>query len=92
MLKTFILKNGIRIATYSIPQTRSIYLSQSVKGGSIFDNERTSGLAHFMEHIICQGIPSLPNVEAFSDFIESLAGHYNATTYITRVNFLLMPL
>lgn len=87
MLKTFILKNGIKVATYSVPQMRSIYLRQDVKGGSIFDHAETSGTAHYMEHILVQGIPSLPTVEDFSDYIEGIAGSYAASTSIDDINF-----
>ncbi len=87
MLKTFTLKNGIKVATYSIPQMRSAYVSLAVKGGSIFDTRETSGRAHFMEHILVQAIPSFPNVEALSDYIESLAGSYNASTSPQSIDF-----
>lgn len=87
MLKTFKLKNGLNVATYSIPQMRSAFLSLAVKGGSIFDTKETAGAAHFMEHLLVQGIPSLPNVEAFSDFIEGIAGSYGATTYSQAIRF-----
>ncbi len=89
MLQTFTLKNGLKVATYSIPQMRSVYLSQAVKAGSIFDTDKTSGTAHFMEHILVEGTPSFPNVEALSNFIESLAGNYNAYTYTQFIKFSL---
>lgn len=87
MLNTFTLKNGLKVATYSIPQMRSVYVSQSVKSGNIFDTPKNSGAAHFMEHLLVQGIPSLPNVEVFTDFVESLAGSYNATTSTQVIKF-----
>lgn len=87
MLNTFTLKNGIKVATYSIPEMKSIFLSQSVKGGSIFDEEGKSGGAHFMEHILFQGTPSFPNVETFTDYVEKLAGIYNASTSPQTIRF-----
>lgn len=87
MLKCFTLENGLKVATYSIPAMRSVHISQTVKSGHIFDTKETSGSAHFMEHLLVQGIPSLPNVEVFSDHIESLAGSYNASTLSQLVNF-----
>lgn len=41
---------------------------------------KNNGIAHFMEHLLVQGVPSLPNVEEFSGYIESLAGSYGAHT------------
>lgn len=87
MLKVFTLKNGIKVATYSIPQMRSIFLSQSIKAGSVFDSEQTSGTAHFMEHLLVQGTPSYPTVEALSSFMEGIAGSYNAATGRDTVKF-----
>lgn len=87
MLKTFKLKNGINVAVYNIPAIKSLYVSFTIKGGSIYDTPETVGVAHFMEHLICQGIPSLPDVEIFSDYIEKLAGFYNASTGIDSIEF-----
>lgn len=87
MLNTFILKNGLQVATYSIPEMRSVYLSLSVKGGSIFDNKKTSGTAHFMEHILFEGSPSFPDTESLHDFIESIAGSFNAVTQVQAIKF-----
>lgn len=89
MLKSFKLKNGIKVALYNIPTMRSFYANFIVKGGSLFDTPSTSGVAHFMEHILCEGIPSLPDVEKFSDFIEKKAGFYNASTGLETVKFYL---
>lgn len=89
MLKVFTLKNGLKVAAYSITEMRSIFLSISSKGGSIVDPKDKTGTAHFMEHLLVQGIPSLPTVEAFSDFIEGLAGSYGASTYPQTVRFSL---
>lgn len=89
MLQTFTLKNGVKVATFSIPQMRSVTLDLGVKGGSIFDTPQTSGVAHFMEHLLVQGIPSLPDVESFSNYIEGFAGSYNAITYPQTIRFWL---
>lgn len=87
MLQTLTLKNGIKVATYSVPQMKSVYISAAVKAGSIFDTKKTSGTAHFMEHILVQGTPNFPSVEVLSDYIESLAGNYNAFTDIQIIKF-----
>lgn len=89
MLKTFTLKNGLKVASYSVPQMKSAFLSMNVKAGSIFDLPEKCGVAHFMEHLLVQGIPSFPNVEVFSEFIESLAGSYSASTSTDRIRFVV---
>ena len=89
MLDNFTLKNGIRVATYRMRSLRSIHLRINIKGGSILEKKDKSGLAHFLEHMLIQGIPSLPNAEAMSDYIERLAGSYNASTGEFTINFII---
>src|SRR3989344_380414 len=89
MLNTFSLNNNIRVATYSMRSLRSIHLRIDVKGGSVLGDYGKIGLAHFLEHMLIQGIPSLPNAEAMSDYIESLAGSYNASTGEFSINFFI---
>src|SRR5690349_873096 len=87
MLNTFTLKNGIRVATYRLQQVKSVHVHVEVKAGSVLETDSNNGVAHFMEHMLVQGIPSLPNVEKFSSFIEGLAGTYGATTDPLTVDF-----
>ncbi len=75
------------MAAYSLPKLKSVYVAESVRSGSIFDTQEKSGLAHYMEHIICEGIPSYPTVEQLSEYIESLAGSFNASTGSMIVRF-----
>lgn len=87
MLKTFSLKNGTRVASYNLPQLRSVFILALVLGGSLEEDHTKSGLAHFMEHMLVQGTPSLPTAEEFSQFVESLSGNYGATTSLLQVSF-----
>ena len=87
MLKAFTLKNGIRVATYNLPQLKSVHVQVSVKGGSIVETKENNGIAHFIEHMIVQGIPSYPDAEALSSYVESLAGTYSAYTQLLKTGF-----
>lgn len=87
MLNTFTLSNGIRVVTYSMSSLRSVHMQISVKGGSLVENDTNNGVAHFMEHMLVQGIPSFPNGRLLSTFIEGLAGKYNAYTSQLTVSF-----
>jgi predicted Zn-dependent peptidase len=87
MLNTFTLPNGIKVATYNLPSLKSIHVRTSVKGGSIVENRKNNGVAHFMEHMLVQGIPSYPSAEEFSRYIESLAGNYGAFTERLLIGF-----
>jgi predicted Zn-dependent peptidase len=87
MLKTFSLSNGLRVASYALPKKYSVYVSLSVRCGSLYESPEESGLAHFLEHILAEGIPSLPTASEISSFIEDRAGRYNLTTSRQRINF-----
>lgn len=87
MLKEFTLKNGLRVATYVLPQVKSIHLRIISKGGNLVETKEGNGVAHFMEHMLVQGTPSFPTAESFSEFIESLAGSFNAHTGKLEVGF-----
>lgn len=87
MLKTFKLSNGIQVASYNLPSLRSFHLRLSAKGGAIVENKLNNGVAHLMEHMLVQGTPTLPNVEQFSSFMESLAGSYSAYTESLLIGF-----
>ncbi|MBI4028863.1 MAG: insulinase family protein [Candidatus Blackburnbacteria bacterium] len=89
MLNAFSLGNDIRVATYQMRSLRSIHLRIDVKGGSVLEYNGKIGLAHFLEHMLIQGIPSLPNAEAMSEYIERLAGSYNASTGEFSINFFI---
>lgn len=89
MLQTFSLPNGIKVATYNLPHLQSIHIRINVKGGSLVENKNNSGVAHFMEHMLVQGIPSLPNAEEFARYIEGIAGNYGAFTERLLVGFYL---
>ncbi len=52
----------------------------SVKGGSIVESPDKNGLAHFMEHMMVQGSPSFKDAQVLSNYIESMAGRYGAST------------
>jgi predicted Zn-dependent peptidase len=87
MLKSFKLKNGIKVVSYHIPTLHSINVSINTKCGALVENDSNNGVAHFMEHMLVQGTPSLPDVEKFSSYIEGLAGSYGAYTTPTLINF-----
>lgn len=87
MLKSFVLKNGIKVATYNLPQLRSVFILASVLGGVIEEDAPKNGVAHFMEHMLVQGTPTLLTAEEFSQYVESMSGNYGASTSLLQVNF-----
>ncbi len=87
MVEVFTLLNGLKVATYTMSSLRSVHVQLHVKGGSLVEQKEKNGIAHFMEHMLVQGIPSFPNAQKMSIYIESLAGKYNAYTSQLGVSF-----
>lgn len=87
MLKTFELKNGIKVATYNLPNLKSVHLRTICKSGTLVENAKNAGTAHFVEHMLVQGIPSLPNATSIASYVESLAGTYGAYTDRLEIGF-----
>jgi len=74
------LDNGLRIIT--VPNTESLTATILVlaETGSKYENARTNGLAHFLEHMLFKGTPSRPKAIDISHELESLGAQYNAFT------------
>lgn len=81
------LSNGIKAAIYTDTSVHSFHLRLHVKGGSLVETKKNNGVAHFMEHMLVQGIPSYPSAELLSAFVESIAGRYGAFTSKITVSF-----
>jgi predicted Zn-dependent peptidase len=59
----------------------------NIKGGSLVESKTQNGVAHFMEHMLVQGIPVHPTAEKLSEYVEGIAGSYGASTSKLEVSF-----
>lgn len=69
------LLNGIKVytAAHSHPTPNQATIRLVVRVGAIHEKQKERGVAHFVEHAVFQGIPSLPSVAEFNKKI-SLMG------------------
>ena len=74
------LPNGIRLRAVKIPQSPTVTFAVLVGAGSRNESPELSGIAHFIEHNVFKGTPSLPSSQQVSDAIESVGGIQNAFT------------
>ncbi|EFA82909.1 mitochondrial processing peptidase beta subunit [Heterostelium album PN500] len=73
------LPNGIRVATeQSFGETASIGVW--VDSGSVYENEKNNGVAHFLEHMIFKGTEKRPSPHYIETEIENMGGNLNAFT------------
>ncbi|MDE1874310.1 MAG: insulinase family protein [Candidatus Micrarchaeota archaeon] len=53
--KLFTLDNGLRVAIYPAPQYQTVGVAVGVRYGSIDEDPRVSGAAHYLEHMLFKG-------------------------------------
>lgn len=80
MYKITKLKNGLRVLTVPIKQTKAVTALVLVRAGSRNETKREGGLAHFIEHMFFKGGKKYPNMLAVSEAIDGAGGIFNAFT------------
>lgn len=79
MYKTHTLSNGLTIIGEEIPYLKSITLGVWVNAGSRIENEKLSGISHFIEHMLFKGTKNRTSKEIAST-VDNLGGQINAFT------------
>jgi predicted Zn-dependent peptidase len=77
--KKTVLPNGLSIITESIPYVRSISLGLWLNVGSRDETAASSGISHFVEHMVFKATKSR-NASEIASFLESVGGTLNAFT------------
>jgi predicted Zn-dependent peptidase len=72
--------NGLRLFTASMPHTRAVSVNFFVGTGSRYEEEVSSGVSHFIEHLCFRGTPKRPSPWDISAAIEGTGGIINAAT------------
>jgi predicted Zn-dependent peptidase len=79
LYKRTIFPNGLKVITEAIPHVRSISLGLWLDCGSRDEADATSGVSHFIEHMVFKGTKNRTASEIAS-YIESVGGVINAFT------------
>lgn len=74
-----VLPSGLRIVTVENPGSHTVSVNVFIAAGSLDEDETTTGLAHFYEHMFFRGTPTLSGLQ-FKKAIEDSGGITNATT------------
>jgi predicted Zn-dependent peptidase len=80
------MKNGIVVASEVMPNVRSVSIGVWVRCGSRFEEERVSGVSHFIEHLLFKGTKSR-SVADIAQTIDSVGGQLDAFTDKEYVGF-----
>src|SRR3989344_6502119 len=74
------LDNGLTLFLQRDPRVRSACISISVRAGSCYETKETSGLAHFLEHMLFEGTKQYPTAKKLAEQIERVGGYSGAYT------------
>jgi predicted Zn-dependent peptidase len=73
------LDNGIRLVTESMSHVRSVSLGVWLTRGSRHESDDSSGMAHFVEHMLFKGTATR-TAEAIAQTVDSIGGQLDAFT------------
>ena len=74
--------SGLRLVTVPMPSAKTASVFVQVSAGSTYETRRTSGVAHFLEHMMFKGTKKRPGYLDISRELDRLGASYNAYTSI----------
>ena len=80
MYKKTTLKNGLRIITIPLRNTKAITLLILVGTGSKYETKEINGISHLLEHMYFKGTKKKPSTIAIAETLDKIGGIYNAFT------------
>ncbi len=78
--KKTITSNGMRIITVPLANSNAVTILVLAGVGSKYENKKTSGISHFLEHMYFKGTKKRRNHKAVSETLDKIGGSYNAFT------------
>jgi predicted Zn-dependent peptidase len=79
MIVREVLDNGLRLLTETMPHVRSVSMGVWLARGSRHEEDRHSGIAHFVEHMLFKGTATR-SAEDIAQAIDSIGGQLDAFT------------
>jgi zinc protease len=77
--EVFKLDNGQTVVIQKVPQSKLVCVDTWVKTGSINENDKNNGVAHFLEHLFFKGSKKYKQGE-FEKILDGKGAIYNAAT------------
>ncbi len=75
-----ILPNDLRLLVHEMPWAQSVSARLLVSAGPRWEDDRTTGTAHYLEHMVFEGSRKYPSRRELDRAIENLGGNQNAYT------------
>ena len=80
MLKKTVLKNGLRLVTFPMENTKAVTILLLVGTGSKYETKRVNGISHLLEHMVFKGTKKRSNTTVIARELDRVGGAYNAFT------------
>lgn len=75
------LKNGLRIVTANLADSRSLTANIVVGTGSRYEDFKVNGgVSHFLEHLLFKGTVKYPSAQEIAEAVDAVGGYNNAYT------------
>src|SRR5260221_10033575 len=68
------MQNGLQVILHTMPQMHAVSVYVGVGAGSRYESRETTGLAHFLEHMLFEGTEKLPTSKEIAEYIENIGG------------------
>ena len=81
------LQNGLRVLTVPMPSLESATITVWVGVGSRFENQKVSGISHFLEHMVFKGGQKYKTAQEISSAVDAMGAEFNAATSQEWTNF-----
>ena len=80
MFKKTTFKNGLRIITVPMKNTKAVTLLVMVGTGSKYETKELNGISHFLEHMFFKGTKKRPTTLKIAETLDKIGGACNAFT------------
>ena len=89
MHKKITLPNKLRAILLPSSESHSVAVSIHVKAGTRFEEKKTNGIAHFLEHLGFKGTKDFKNEFELAKFVEGFGGKWNAYTDEEEIGYFI---
>jgi len=80
MYKRVVQKNGLRIITRPMRDTRAVSVFALIGAGTRHETRQIMGISHFLEHMLFKGTEKRPNSLAIASTVDNVGGSFNGFT------------
>jgi predicted Zn-dependent peptidase len=93
MFRKTTFRNGLKIITVPLKNTRAVTVLVLVGTGSKYETKEINGISHFLEHMFFKGTKKRPSTLKIAEALDKVGGMYNAFTskdltgYWAKVDF-----